>query len=199
MNDGTHIALEVISNKNHTLRTHTLFLDQVDFENKKRTLSPTLDELNNSPSKTSKMDGLSVLSNENSITNNKKSQIAPLPSQYNMQQNRNNIPTKQTSKANNKVSEVKLPTKEIKTNKTSIPMAKKDDVIKVASQKIAKQINSTGGFDLKQRSWVGTSTESEILKDKVYIDDLDVKKINYVVQSNKKSLDNANNRLKNNG
>lgn len=199
MNDGTHIALEVISNKNHTLRTHTLFLDQVDFENKKRTLSPTLDELNNSPSKTSKMDGLSVLSNENGITNNQKSQIAPLPSQYNMQQNRNNIPTKQTSKANTKVSEVKLPTKEIKTNKTSIPMAKKDDVIKVASQKIAKQINSTGGFDLKQRSWVGTSTESEILKNKVYIDDLDVKKINYVVQSNKKSLDNANNRLKNNG
>lgn len=82
------------------------------------------------------------------------------------------------------------------TQKATIPMAKKDDVIKVASQKIAKQINSTGGFDLKQRSWVGTSTESEILKDKVYIDDLDVKKINYVVQSNKKSLDSANNHIK---
>lgn len=110
-------------------------------------------------------------------------------------------PTKQVAKKPTTNQTKLLPTQPIKkeTQKTTIPMAKKDDVIKVASQKIAKQINSTGGFDLKQRSWVGTSTESEILKDKVYIDDLDVKKINYVVQSNKKSLDNANNRLKNNG
>ena len=35
MDDGTHIALEVISNKKHTLRTQTLFLDKVDFKKKK--------------------------------------------------------------------------------------------------------------------------------------------------------------------
>ena len=112
-----------------------------------------------------------------------------------------NIPTKQVAKKSTPNKTKLLPTQPIQkeTQKATIPMAKKDDVIKVASQKIAKQINSTGGFDLKQRSWVGTSTESDILKDKVYIDDLDPKKINYVVQSNKKSLDSANNRLKNNG
>lgn len=44
MKDGTHIALEVISNKYHTFRTHTLFLDKIDFKNKKRNLSPTFND-----------------------------------------------------------------------------------------------------------------------------------------------------------
>ena len=78
MSDGKHIALEILSKQKGTMRTHTLFLDQVDFENKKRTLSPTLDELNNSPSKTSEMDGLSVLSNSNNTINLPKSQTASL-------------------------------------------------------------------------------------------------------------------------
>lgn len=65
MQDGTHIALEVISNKNHTLRTHTLFLEQADFENKKRNIFPTLNEFKNSLSKTSETDGLSIPSANN--------------------------------------------------------------------------------------------------------------------------------------
>ena len=119
-------------------------------------------------------------STDNNTTNRTKSQVS-LPSQYNMQQKKNNIPTKKETNA--------------KSDKVSIPMAKKDDVLRVASRDIAKQINDTGGFDLKQRSWIETSTESDVLKDKVYIDDLDKGKISYVVQSNKKSLDSANKRL----
>lgn len=89
-------------------------------------------------------------------------------------------------------SQISLPTKQ--ESKVSMPMAKTDDVIKISND-IAKQINSTGGFDMKQRSWVTTSTESDVLKDKIYIDDLEKSAINYVVQSNKKSLDSANRHL----
>lgn len=117
------------------------------------------------------------VSMDNDTTTSQKSQIS-LPTKHNMQQKEKNIPTK--SKSNNKV---------------SMPMVKNNDVIKVASKNIAKQINDTGGFDLKQRSWVETATESDVLKDKVYIDDLDQGMIKYVVQSNKKSLDTANNHL----
>jgi len=104
-----------------------------------------------------------------------------------------NVPTKQEARTTPVPvkKEINAPTSE----KTSMPMVKNDDVLKVASQNIAKQINNTGGFDLKQRSWVETSTESDVLKDKVYIDDLDKGKISYVVQSNKKSLDSANKHL----
>ena len=49
INENTYIALEVISNKYHTLRTQTLFLDKIDFEKRKKNLSPTFDELKNSP------------------------------------------------------------------------------------------------------------------------------------------------------
>ena len=65
MNDGTHIALEIISNKNHMLRTHTIFLKRIDFEYKKRNIFPTLNEYENSLSKTSETDGLSIPSNNN--------------------------------------------------------------------------------------------------------------------------------------
>ena len=82
-----------------------------------------------------------------------------------------------------------------KPKNVSIPMVKNDDVIKVESKRIADQINKTGGFDLKQRSWAETSTESDALKGKVLIKDLDPRKINYVVESNKKSLDTANRHL----
>ena len=94
-----------------------------------------------------------------------------------------NIPTKHTPKETTK-----------KESKVSMPMAKTDDVVKISND-IAKQINGTGGFDLKQRSWATTSTESDVLKDKIYIEDLDKSAINYVVQSNKKSLDSANRHL----
>jgi hypothetical protein len=180
MNDGTHIAVEILSKQKGTMRTHTLFLDKADFiANKKRSISPSFDELNNSPNNTSEMDrGLTPSVNNDSI-NSKKSQIS-LPTEYNMQQKEKKIPTKQDLKSNNKV---------------SMPMAKNDDVLKIESKRIADQINKTGGFDLKQRSWIETSTESDALKGKVFIEDLDPGKINYVVQSNKKSLDKANNHL----
>ena len=82
-----------------------------------------------------------------------------------------NIPTK----ADIEAKEIpKNPTKETaKSKDVSIPLAKKDNVLRVAANNIAKQINKTGGFDLKERSWAKTSTESDILKDKVYIEDLD--------------------------
>ncbi len=56
MHDGIHIAFEVLSKQKGTLRTQTLFLDKVDFIAKKRSISSTLNELNNSQSKTSEMD-----------------------------------------------------------------------------------------------------------------------------------------------
>lgn len=71
MNDGTHIALEILSKQKGTMRTHTLFLDKIDFiTNKKRNNSPTFDELNNSPNKTSEMDGVLVPSGSDSTINN---------------------------------------------------------------------------------------------------------------------------------
>jgi len=49
--------------------------------------------------------------------------------------------------------------------------------------------------ETKQRSWIETSLESESIKDKLFIENLDSNKINYVVQSNKKTLEQANNKL----
>ena len=120
------------------------------------------------------------ISYDNDTTNQTKSQEVPL-SQHNMQQKEKNIPVKKKNK--------------IKSEKVSMPMAKNNDVLKVESKRIAKQINETGGFDLKQRKWIETSTESDVLKDKLLIEDLDQGMIKYVVQSNKKSLDTANKHL----
>jgi hypothetical protein len=89
MSDGTHIALEVISNKKNTLRTHTLFLDQFNFENKKRSLSPTLNEFKNSLSKTSKMDG-ALASYDNNIAYNNEKVKSFIANNSNMQDTENN-------------------------------------------------------------------------------------------------------------
>lgn len=121
-------------------------------------------------------------SDRNSRENNNRRTILP---------SNGNINSRNVKELEN--SSFSLPTKE--NNKTSMPMAKTDDVLRIASKNIAKQINGAGGFDLKQRSWVETATESDVLRDKVYIEDLDKGMINYVVQSNKKSLDSANNHL----
>ena len=53
MNNSTYVTLIVISNKNHTFRVHTIFLDKIDFQNKKRNIFPTPNESNDSLSKTS--------------------------------------------------------------------------------------------------------------------------------------------------
>lgn len=84
----------------------------------------------------------------------------------------------------------------IKPNKNVLLAENKsDNVLKVTAKGIAKQINETGDFNLKQRKWTETSTESDPLKGKVFIEDLDPSKITYEVQSNKKSLDTANKHL----
>jgi len=126
---------------------------------------------------------ISPISYNDNTTNRSKSQVAPLPSKYNMNQTSKNIPIiKNTENSDSKT-------------KTSLPLAKNNDVLKMTSKKIANQIKDTGGFDLKERSWIKTSIESEALQGKILIEGLDKGKINYVVQSNKKSLDKANNYL----
>ena len=89
MQDGTHIALEVISNKNHTLRTHTLFLEQADFENKKRNIFPTLNEFKNSLSKTSETDGLSIPS-ANNVSQSNSSVKSNTSTKYSISKTQNN-------------------------------------------------------------------------------------------------------------
>lgn len=66
------------------------------------------------------------------------------------------------------------------------------------SKQIAKILNETMQNDsitVKQRRWIETSLESDPVKDKVIIEDLDDTKITYVVQSNKKTLNKANSKL----
>ena len=101
---------------------------------------------------------------------------------------------KQIDEIKPKNQEVNLPTEKntTKKEKTTMPLRRIDDVLKVSTE-IAKEINETNDFKL--RSWAETSTESELLKDKVFIEDLDPGKITYEVLSNKKSLEAANRHL----
>ena len=83
----------------------------------------------------------------------------------------------------------------------------KSDVIKVKPSKesisLAKTINETIKQDtiiekskeIKQRRWIDTALQSDIVEGKILLENLDPKKTTYVVQSNKKSLDKANNKL----
>lgn len=75
------------------------------------------------------------------------------------------------------------------------------DTLKIKSQDIAKQLNGKKSLDIpidkKLRSWSETSTESNLLKDFVAIEDLDMDKITYTPISNKKTLENAKNKLSN--
>lgn len=84
---------------------------------------------------------------------------------------------------------------------------KKEETIKVKPSKesisLAKTINEAikqdiiveKGKETKQRRWIDTSLQSDVVEGKVLLEDLDPKKTTYVVQSNKKSLDKANNKL----
>ena len=71
-----------------------------------------------------------------------------------------------------------------------------DTKLKETSKTIAEQINKDGGLTLKQRKWVGTSTESEVLDNAISIEDLDPNKIYYTPIGNKTTLDKANKNLK---
>lgn len=75
---------------------------------------------------------------------------------------------------------------------TILPMAREDNVLKVNANEIADFMNGISG---NQRGWAKTATESDVLKDKVLIKDLDASKLNYVVESNQKSLDKANKKM----
>ena len=96
-----------------------------------------------------------------------------------------------------KLKDIKLPKKEINLpstpkKQTILPMAREDNVLKVNANEIADFMN---GVSRNQRGWAKTATESDALKGKVLIEDLDPQKINYVVQTNKSSLDKANNTI----
>lgn len=84
------------------------------------------------------------------------------------------------------------------TKKVNFPSVKYNDKVKMIKN-ITEQINKTGNADFEERSWITTSTESDILKDKILIEDLDVSKLNYEVQSNKKSLEKANKKMESMG
>lgn len=78
MSDGTHIAFEVLSKQKGTMRTQTLFLDKADFiANKKRSISPTSNELNSSLDKTSKTNGGLTPSMDNIQQNNQNVNSGP--------------------------------------------------------------------------------------------------------------------------
>lgn len=124
------------------------------------------------------------VSNNDNTTISPKSQIAPLP-QYNMQQNTKNDTTK-----------IKPPiAKEYQKNTIEEKKSSHEDVIRVQAEEIANQLNSGKPLNTKERRWIETSIQSDVLKEKIFKEDLDVHKINYEVQSNKKSLKQANNKI----
>lgn len=152
---------------------------------KDRVQFPMRDSSSNSTSDIPK--NISPISNNNGTTKTKKSQIAPISSQYSMQQDqKNSIPTYKDIK---KSKEKKVP--------ISKNLKKRQEYKKIADSinEIIKKDNQIIGQEVKQRKWIETSLESDALKDKVFIDDLDSNKINYVVQSNQKQLDMANEKL----
>lgn len=109
----------------------------------------------------------------------------------------NNIP-----QSNQNVKSVILPVtnnmQSSENNAINMPPVEKHTKPSKKSKQIAKILNETiksDALEVKQRKWIETSLESEIVKDKVFLEDLDFNKISYVVQSNKKTLDKANNKL----
>ena len=88
--DGNYISFVLVSNKQGTLKAKSIHLDKVDYETKKRSISPTNDVLK-TPNRTSETDGAFASLDNNTTTNSQKKQIAPV-SQYNMQGNEKNIP-----------------------------------------------------------------------------------------------------------
>ena len=65
-------------------------------------------------------------------------------------------------------------------------------------EKVAQNEN-TDVPETKQRSWAETSTESEALKGKILLDDLDVEKINYIPITNQETLSKANKTIETKG
>lgn len=83
-------------------------------------------------------------------------------------------------------------------NAINVPPVEKKAKTSKKSKQIAKILNETikgDTLEVKQRKWIETSLDSDVVKDKVLLEDLDFNTISYVVQSNKKTLDKANNKL----
>ena len=133
------------------------------------------------------------VSDNNDTTKSTKSQVAPISSQYSMQQNEKNDTKKVKPpivREQNTIDEkIKKSEKVVKVSEMS------DKQLKDASKTIAERINKNGGLEMKQRSWVKTSTESEILDGAVSINDLDPEKVYYTPTSNKTTLEEANSEL----
>lgn len=85
--------------------------------------------------------------------------------------------------------------KEYQKNTIEEKKSSHEDVIRVQAEEIANQLNSGKPLNTKERRWIETSIQSDVLKEKIFKEDLDVHKINYEVQSNKKSLKQANNKI----
>ena len=105
-------------------------------------------------------------------------------------------------------SEIKELKQEINSNKqkeTNLPKTNKTQKTnrKEISKRIANTINETIKSDVivekqnevKQRKWIDTALNSEVVDGKIVLEDLDPNKTNYMVQSNKKTLEKANNKL----
>ena len=120
--------------------------------------------------------------------------IAPLPT---------NTQTKtQNIQASNNVRDQKtlanLPIRE-DIKKVNLDKAIKDD-----SKSVAKAVNNMINSnemtteklpDLKLRKWIETSTESDVVDNKLAVEDMNTLKATYEVKSNKKSLEKANNKI----
>lgn len=123
--------------------------------------------------------------------------IAPIKKTSNANVKTNKV-VKTQNKSNTKASKVNLPTKKI-----SEAEFKKD--IKANAKKMSNTINSIIDSntmtvksdlpDLNIRSWVETAIESDVVDNKILLDDINMLKATYEVKSNKKSLEKANSQI----
>ena len=184
----------------------------------------TLYDINNIKKTTQngKLDNSSVILNKSSFSKNNISQSSnnvksDISTKQSMQNQQNNTQWQDFLEQNYKSTGTRtdmrklLPTQEdirkMELKDTKLPTRKtlnntKNNHISNESKEIAQKLNETIQSDVistKQRSWVETSTESDVLKNKVLIKDLDTSKINYVPISNKTTLEKANSKLDNLG
>ena len=87
---------------------------------------------------------------------------------------------------------IKAPTRNKGLDNSSFSFDQKQSNKPVSNEQV--KANDTP-LNPKQRRWVKTSTESKTIKGKVLIENLDYAKTNYVVRSNKSTLESANSKL----
>ena len=124
------------------------------------------------------------------MTNTTKKAIAPISNEVKKISN-------EIKELKKEISERKIPiAKEYQKNTIDEKKSNKDEYIRIANT-INESIkgNTIVGSEVKERSWIETPLESDVVKDKVLIEDLDPDKINYTVKSNKKTLKKANKKI----